>query len=114
MPFRFENMWLEVEEFKYMAGNWWVSYTVRGLYGHILATKLKVLKQDLKTWNGEVCGNATTNTATILNQIVFWDAKGRETVVSDEENEARRKAMEEYSKWATMEDISQRQKSREL
>ena len=44
----------------------------------------------------------------------FWDAKERDCGLSLEDCEARRRAVEEFSKWAVLEEISWRQKSREL
>lgn len=46
MPFGFENMKLNVEGFKDLVRNWWEGYNVNGSYSHILASKLKALKQD--------------------------------------------------------------------
>ena len=47
-PFIFENMWLKVEGFKDLVKNWWERYSVLGSFSHILAIKLKALKQYLK------------------------------------------------------------------
>ena len=50
-PFRFENTWLRMEEFKELVKNWCVGYNVRGSYSHNLEFKLKALKWDLKLWS---------------------------------------------------------------
>ena len=71
--------------------NWWTGYNVRGSCSQILASKLKA-----------------------LNRIGFWKAKEKDCGLSSEESEARRCAVEDFSKWADMEEISWRQKSREL
>ena len=113
-PFRFENMWLKVEGFKDLVRKWWTCYNFSGSYSHILACKLKALKQDLKVWNIEVFGNVSLNKNIALSQIGFWDAKERDCGLSLEDCEARRRAVEEFSKWAVLEEISWRQKSREL
>ena len=49
-----------------------------------------------------------------LAQLRLWDAKERETTLTVEENEVRRGVVDEFKKWAKMEEISWRQKSREL
>lgn len=36
-----------------------MNYNVCGSYSHLLVTKLKSLKQDLKTWNKEIFWNVT-------------------------------------------------------
>ena len=49
-----------------------------------------------------------------LAQLRLWHAKERETTLTVEENEVRRGVVDEFKKWAKMEEISWRQKSREL
>ena len=61
-----------------------------------------------------VIGNVPTNKSIALGQIGFWDAKERDCGLSSKESEARRNAVEDFSKWASMEGTSWRQKSREL
>ena len=90
------------------------SYSVRGSFNYILTAKLKALKRDLKIWNKEVNGNMSTKKLEALAQLGLWDAKERERPLIIEENEVRRKVMNEFKKWAKMEEISWRQKSREL
>ena len=48
IPFCFENMWLKVDGFVERVWGWWSSYTFPGLPSHIMASKLKALKMDLK------------------------------------------------------------------
>ena len=64
-------MWLKVEGFKDLVKNWWTSYNFSGSYNHILDSKLKALKQDLKVWNREVIGNVSLNKNIALSQIGF-------------------------------------------
>ena len=51
MPFRFENIWLRVENFVDKVKAWWASYLFQGNPSFILAKKLVALKLDLKKWN---------------------------------------------------------------
>ena len=74
-PSCFENMWLRVEGLKDLVRRRWTDYTLSGLFSHILACKLKALKQDLKTWNIEVIGYVSSNKEFALSQIGYWDAK---------------------------------------
>ena len=103
-----------MEGFKDLTKNWWEGYSVQGSFNYILTAKLKALKQDLKIWNKEVNGNMSTKKLEALAQLGLWDAKERERPLIIEENEVRRKVMDEFKKWAKMEEISWRQKSREL
>ena len=109
-PVCFENMWLKVKGFKDLVKNWWTSYNFSGSYSCIIASKLKALKQDLKVWNREVIGNVSLNKIITLSWIGFWDAKERDSGLSLEDSEARRCAVEDFSKWANMEEISWGQK----
>ena len=79
-----------------------------------MAVKLRALKQDLRVWNTEVFGNVSTKKLAALFQLGFWDAKKREKSLSMEEREVRRRVVEDFKNWAALEEISWRQKSREL
>ena len=59
-PFRFENMWLEMEGFKSLIDGWRKSFEVRGAINFVVAEKLKALKINLKWWNKEVFGRVET------------------------------------------------------
>ena len=95
-PFRFENMWLEVEGFKELIRDWWWSFEFRGTYSYVLMEKIKAPKVKLKAWNKGVFGNVD-------------DQKK-----SAREREERMVAIEDFKKWVIMEEISWRQKSREI
>ena len=56
-PFRFENMWLKEDCFVDRVRGWWVSYSFPGSPSHIMTSKLKALKIDLKQWNSNEFGN---------------------------------------------------------
>ncbi|RVX12609.1 hypothetical protein CK203_011720 [Vitis vinifera] len=76
--------------------------------------QMEEAEEDLKVWNREVIGNVSLNKNIVLNWIGFWDAKERDCGLSLEDSEARRCIVEDFSKWVVMEEISWRQKSREL
>ena len=44
----------------------------------------------------------------------FWDAKEKTNILSLEEMDVRREAMDEYKKWVLLEKVTWRQKSREV
>ena len=113
-PFRFENMWLKYAGFKDTLRDWWQSLHFSGSYSFILASKLKALKGILKDWNFEVFGRVENNKKEALNRISFWDDVEKEKVLSLEEAEKRDKAREDFKEWVDLEEISWRQKSREI
>ncbi|RVW76004.1 hypothetical protein CK203_052807 [Vitis vinifera] len=86
IPFRFENMWLKEEGFKELLRGWWQGFNYSGSYSFVLSEKLKALKDDQE----------------------------RQRTLNEQELEARKEAKEEFKKWAIMEEISWRQKSRQI
>ena len=112
--FRFENMWLKVDGFKELIRGWWEGYIVQGSFSHILAVKLSTPKHNLKAWNREVFGNVSNKKVAALSQLGIWDAQERERSLFVEEREIRRGVVEDFKYWADLEEISWRQKSREL
>ncbi|RVW37823.1 Transposon TX1 uncharacterized 149 kDa protein [Vitis vinifera] len=114
VPFRFENMWLKEEGFKDLLKGWWQSLRFNGSFSFILAVKLKALKAILKSWNKDVFGKVGVNKKLALDKVDFWDAQEKMRPLSMEELEARKEAKGDFEKWALMEEVSWRQKSREV
>ena len=56
--------------------------------------------------NKEVFVNVMVNKAKALSQIRFWDSIERVSPFFIEDLKARRVALEEYKKWASMEETS--------
>ena len=56
LPFGFENMWLNEEDFKNLINEWWCSLEIRGLGNYVLTEKLKAIKVQLKNWNKNYFG----------------------------------------------------------
>ncbi|XP_034710620.1 uncharacterized protein LOC117933367 [Vitis riparia] len=113
IPFRFENMWLKEEGFKELLKGWWQGFNYSGSYNFVLSEKLKALKVKLKNWNKEVFGKVGVNLRMALDKVSFWDDQERQRALNEQELEARKEAREEFKKWAIMEEILWRQKSRE-
>ena len=113
-PFRFENMWLKLAGFKDILRDWWQSLHFSGSYSFILASKLKALKGILKAWNIEFFGRVDLKKNEALNRISFWDDVEKDKVLSLEEAEKREKAREDFKEWVDLEEVSWRQKSREI
>ena len=113
-PFRFETMWLKFEGFKDLLKGWWQGLSFKGSASFILAEKLKGLKGKLKVWNKEVFGNVGTRKAEALHRVGCWDNLEKERELSLEESDERAKARDDYKRWSLLEEVSWRQKSREL
>lgn len=113
-PFRFENMWLKSEGFKEVMRQWWEGIQVNGSASFILTEKLKALKPLLRSWNKEVFGQVDLEKQKAWNLIEYWDKEEMVRSLSIEEEEVRKEAKELYKKWALLEEVSWRQKSREI
>ena len=76
---------------------------------------MKALKPLLREWNKNVFfGKVEVNKAMTLNQVEFWDKVEAARPLVVHELEARRDIKEDFKKWVLLEEISWRQKSREL
>ena len=76
--------------------------------------KIKALKVKLKAWNKGVFGNVDEQKKFALKKVALWDDIESRRPLSDGEPQERMGAMEDFKKWAIMEEISWRQKSREI
>ena len=78
---------------------------VSGRPSYKLATKLKGLKQNLKTWNKEVFWRLEKNKAEALQQVERWDSVEEERSLTEEELDQKKEAKESYAKWVSMEEV---------
>ena len=107
-------MWLKYEGFKEILKGWWQSLVFQGSFNFILAAKPKGFKGILKVWNKEVFGRVEANKLEALRRVSYWDDLEKDRELGLEEHEERTKAKVEFKSWALMEEISWRQKSREI
>lgn len=71
--FKFENWWLQTENFKEKVKGWWDSEIFVGRPDYILACKMKTLNVKLKEWSKSVKGNLGLQKQNILNQLYELD-----------------------------------------
>ena len=76
--------------------------------------KIKALKVKLKAWNKGVFGNVVEQKKFALKKVALWDDMETQRPLSDGERLDRLGAIEDFKKWVIMEEISWRQKSREI
>jgi hypothetical protein len=84
-PFKFENMWLKVDDFVAKVHQWWNSYQFQGFPSYILANKLKALKSDLRHWNAEEFGNVTARKNALLAELNVLDVDLDSYILSAED-----------------------------
>ena len=72
----------------------------------MLMEKIKALKVKLKAWNKEVFGNVDKQKNYALKRVALWDDIESRRPLSDGERQERMSAMEDFKKWAIMEEIS--------
>lgn len=88
---------------------------MEGNPSHILAKKLKLLKQDLKKWNKEVFGKLEwKKTTKAMEEIRSLDEAEGMRSLNELETPRREECKAELKFIASLEEISWRQKSREL
>lgn len=95
-------------------GVWWAGYEVEGNASFILATKLGLLKEDIKLWNREVFGNVRLNTTKYMEEVRRLDEKESRVGLTREEKRGRGVKRGEIGLRLMQEEISWRQKSRAL
>ena len=113
-PFRFENMWLRVENFVDKVKMWWASYLFQGTPSFILAKKLAALKSDLKKWKETEFGNVTYKKRDLWSKLNVLDARKETYRLTAEEKLEQVNLSTNIEKLTLLEDISWRQKSRVL
>ena len=96
IPFKFQNMWLKVDEFKDLLRNWWEGYRVQGTHNHFLVIKLKRLKQNLKVRKREIFWIVSTKKLEALLQLGQWDAVEKVRTLTMEELELKRMVTDEF------------------
>jgi hypothetical protein len=109
--FKFENMWLQSEQFVDRVSTWWESYVFEGSPSFVFSQKLRALKQDLKMWNKEVFGDVGGRKSVLMEEIQKLDAMEEMVVLSREDQQKREGCREELNKVMELDEICWRQKS---
>ena len=87
---------------------------ISGTTSFLMMEKLKPLKVNLRHWNRESFGRVEERNKLALKTVAQCDAVESQRVLSIEEKEKKVKAFEEFKRWVFMEELSWRQKSREI
>lgn len=85
-----------------------------GTPSHVLAGSLRLLKENLKTWNKEVFRNLEWRKNRVLAKITAIDRMEGQGYLVDSLKVRRAECKAEFAEIAIMEEISWRQKSRAL
>ena len=101
-PFKFENIWLEVDGFFDFVKSVWHDSNMLGSSSFLLAKKLNYLKFKLKAWNREVVGQLDTKLDVLIERIKVFDAKEQMQALTRPEKFERLEVKKELSlvrKW---------------
>ncbi|WMV33006.1 hypothetical protein MTR67_026391 [Solanum verrucosum] len=112
--FKFENWWLQTQDFKERVKEWWNSATYVGKPDYILACKLRLLKVKLKEWSKAIHENLGMQKQSILNQLAELDLMQDQRILSDDESYLRVVLTVEFEENAKREEVAWRQRSRAL
>jgi exonuclease III len=110
--FKFENMWLRHEAFTRKVRDWWGSYDFQGSPSFVLASKLKVLKEDIKKWNRESFGDVHIKKLELMRDLQDLEAKENQGLFTGEDRVHRLNTQSELEKTLLLDEVSWRQKSR--
>ena len=101
IPFRFENMWLRVDNFVDKVKTWWASYLFQGTPSFILTKKL-----DLKKWNETEFGNVMFKKQDLWSKLNVLDAKEETHRLTVEEKLVQVNLRTDIEKLTLLEEIS--------
>lgn len=68
----------------------------------------------IRIWNIEVFGRVEDRERSVLRKVAHWDKLESQKVLNVREMEDKVEALEEFKNWAVMEELTWRQKSREI
>lgn len=68
-PSKFNNCWLEHKDFKKFVQVRWPSFQIKGRCDFVVTEKLKLLKEKLRWWNGEVFGFKNLQLENIVEEL---------------------------------------------
>lgn len=110
--FKFEKMWLKEAGFVDKVQERWAAYVFEGTPSFVLASKLKALKGDLKTWNRTVFGDVCFRRQCKMSELLDLDVKEGNGGLSLEEKSSKEVLRSKLVRLAHLEETSWRQKSR--
>ena len=84
LPFKFENMWLEVEGFCDHVKSFGDEPNVTGPSSFILVKKLNFLKTKFKEWGKDVFGHLEFKMANLVDKVKSLDEKEQQQSLADE------------------------------
>lgn len=114
IPFRFENMWLQVSDFEDRVDAWWNGYVVTGTPSFRLASKLKMLKGDIRKWNKEVFGRVEVKIRELINEVGEMERVEALRALEESERVRKEEANQELAALAVAQETSWKQKLRAL
>uniref|UniRef100_A0A2N9H476 Reverse transcriptase domain-containing protein n=1 Tax=Fagus sylvatica TaxID=28930 RepID=A0A2N9H476_FAGSY len=105
-------MWLRHEAFLGNVRQWWGSYEFHGSPSFVLASKLKVLKEDIKKWNREVFGDVHIKKLELMKELQQLEDKENQGLFTGEDRVQRLNTQAELERTLLLDEVSWRQKSR--
>nr|XP_016476809.1 PREDICTED: uncharacterized protein LOC107798345 [Nicotiana tabacum] len=109
IPFRFENMWLQVSDFEDRVDAWWNGYVVTGTPSFRLASKLKMLKGDIRKWNKEVFGRVEVKIRELINEVGEMERVEALRALEESERVRKEEANQELAALAVAQETTEKQ-----
>jgi hypothetical protein len=104
-------MWLKADGFVDRVRRWWGSYVFPRSPSHIIASRLKALKLDLKKWNSNEFGNIHFKQQKLLFSLHELETTSERRDLSEEEKVERNRLISDLEKNTYLEEICCHQES---
>ena len=104
--FKFENMWLRHKAFTGNVRQWWGSYDFQGSPSFILASKLKVLKEDIKKWNRESFGDVHIKKLELMKELQVLESKENQWLFTGDDRVHRLNTQSELERTLLLDEVS--------
>ncbi|XP_026420592.1 uncharacterized protein LOC113316654 [Papaver somniferum] len=105
-------MWLQDESIKERMQQWWQDHHFTGNPGYVFCKKLQAVKGDLRDWNLQTFGRVNRIRDELLVQIKAFDEREAQGVSTVEDSFERVNKKADYLKWAKLESIRMKQKTK--
>ena len=101
-------MWLRHEAFTGNVRQWWGSYDFQGSPSFLLASKLKVSKEDIKKWNKESFGDVHIKKLELMKELQLLESKENQGLFTGEDRVRRLNTQLELERTLLLDEVSWR------
>jgi hypothetical protein len=101
-------MWVRHKAFIGNVRQWWGSYDFQGSPSFLLASKLKVSKEDIKKWNKESFGDVHIKKLELMKELQLLESKENQGLFTGEDRVRRLNTQSELERTLLLDKVSWR------